>query len=554
MSFEDWQAQNKQIKVGGFESWQAENEVLGIDLPTGGTLQEFGKGAVDSFLQGGRAAINVAADLSPVGFGLKKLAPEIHEAIYRKPVEKIEAAREPFEMTHQGTAAQAGRILGEAVGYMGQALAGGYVAGPMGAAMVGFNIEGQQAYDSAIEGGATEQEAQTERLIVGSINAAIEALQINKVMKFGKTGKHSVKAFINAARSKAYKEMARLGKDFGSDILKHSIMEGLEELAQEGVSMTVPAVLRDDYPVTPDGSPDIWAIGERLGQAAVGGAFAGSVLGAGTSVVLADPMRPSRAKIEAVAKKINESDLSDRAKARMVGELQKLMPIEETIKKADILFHGSPLKGLTKIKPSSGDYGFGVYLGDKTTAEQYSYGRKNIAAYVLGDTEISPTKGVVYEIENPMKKPLIIKNEQQYEQLLDQHGDDNKGIGKWAKSKGYDGIINNYSNEHIVFTNKSIPIKSKSLLQIPESTRKVLDIADRVAGVLRENLQARRGEFKEYVKEGRSKSFKKQVKILNDLQAEEANPIITKQAAQGIAKGELRKDFPDIADNFTRED
>ncbi len=421
MSFEDWQKQNEQMNVGGFEAWKTENESTGISLPTGGGIEEFAKGVVDTFLQSGKGAVQIASKYSPVGMATKLISPEKHEEFYGGISEKIESAREPFEMTHQGTTAQAGRILGNAVGYMGQALAGGIVVGPIGAAMVGFNIEGQQAYDDAVASGATELEAETERLIVGSINAAIEALQIGRLMKFQRAGKHSVKAFINQARNKAFKEMARTGKQFGADILRHSIEEGLEEFAQEGVSMAVPAMLRDDYPVKPDGSPDWLAVGERLGAAAVGGAFAGGVLGAGGAVTLADPMRPGKKKIEDVAKRINESDISDISKARMIKELEKLAP-------------------------------------------------------------------------------------------------------------------------------------ERTQLEIPESTRKVLDIADRVGTVLKENLQSKRPEFAEHIKKGRAKSFAKEAKLLAEEKAKGTDPLVIDKMAQGVAKGELQKDFSDVADNFTQEE
>jgi hypothetical protein len=397
-------------------------------LPTGGGLKEFGKGVIDSYLLGGKGAVGTAEFVTKamrkiptwdwVYSGIEALTGKEFEEEQKEVMGKIEAAREPFQMTHQGVSAQAGRILGNAVGYMSLALAGGYTAGPVGAAMVGFSIEGQDAYDKAVAAGATEEQAQTERLIVGSINAGIEAFQIGRLMKFHKTGKHSVKAFVQAARAKAYRKMGEIGKGFGADILRHSIEEGLEEFAQEGVSMAVPAALRGDYPMKPDGSPDWLAVGERLGAAGVGGAFAGGVLGAGGAVVAGDIMRPGGKRIEEIAGKIRESDISDNAKARMIGELEKLLPEE-------------------------------------------------------------------------------------------------------------------------------------GQLEIPESTRRVLALADDMAVTLKE-MQKERPELQEYVKEGRAKSFGKQAKILAEMQADD--PLIVKQIAQGVAKGELRKDYPDVVEKFSQED
>ena len=276
-------------------------ETIPIDAPKGGGFAEFGKGLVDAYLLGGKGALGTI-QAAAGGLPTEKEMYELYG--FDKPTERplgetkarpfveaqrrIEAAREPFAMTHTGVTAKAGRILGNAIGYMSQAMAGGYVAGPVGAAMVGFNIEGQSAYDDAIKTGATEEQAQIERLIVGSINAGIEALQISRLMKFHQAGKHSLRSFIQLAKQRAYKRMLQTGKTFGADILRHSIEEGLEEFAQEGVSVTVPALFRGEYPKKEDGTIDMWALGERLGGAAVGGAFAGGVLGTAGQVQLGD--------------------------------------------------------------------------------------------------------------------------------------------------------------------------------------------------------------------------------------------------------------------------
>ena len=291
MSFNEWKSEN----MTGFETWKAENKQVKTG---GGGLAEFGKGVVDAYLLGAKGAIGTAETLATIppahadvmmgglgiGWGPEGEKRQQPIKVLREAQAKIESARGRFEMTHAGVSAKAGRILGNAVGYMSQAMAGGYTAGPIGAAMVGFNIEGQSAYDDAIKSGATETQAQNERLIVGSINAGIEALQIGRLMKFQQAGKHSIKNFIRLAKQRAYKRMAATGKQFGADILRHSIEEGLEEFAQEGVSVSIPALFRDEYPKKEDGTVDLWALGERLGAAFVGGTFAGGVLGAAGQV------------------------------------------------------------------------------------------------------------------------------------------------------------------------------------------------------------------------------------------------------------------------------
>lgn len=260
---------------------------------SGGGFAEFGKGIISSTLGVAKAFVGVAADIAKapaayVSFLAPDLLPPEQAEKFVEPLKtvkrRIQIAQKPFKKTHIGTAAWAGRVLGEAVPYMATALAGGLLVGPVGAAMVGFSVEGDQAYDDAIRTGATETQAQTERAIVGSINAAIEAVQIGRIMKFSASGRHSVKGLIALAKKKAYKKMAKEGVQFSGKILKHSIEEGLEEFLQEGVSLSTPALLRGEYPRKPDGSPDLMAIGERLAGAALGGAFAGGILGGAGSI------------------------------------------------------------------------------------------------------------------------------------------------------------------------------------------------------------------------------------------------------------------------------
>ena len=148
-----------------------------------------------------------------------------------------------------------------------------------------------------------------------------------------------------------------------------------------------------------------------------------------------------------------------------------------------ILYHGSPVAGLTEVKPSRGDYGYGVYLASEDVARKhYAPGRKKVAAYVLGDTAQKPSAGNVYVVEPDIENPLIVANQQQYEQLLDEHGDSDKGIGTWAKEQGYDAILNHHTGEHIVFTDTPIPVAEPT--QSPGDTEIVEPGAEKqVAGV-----------------------------------------------------------------------
>jgi hypothetical protein len=284
---------------------------------------EFGRGLVRGFFNVGGGLVGTAEWLIP---GKQESLIEAKR--------KVESAKADFSQEYGDWAGWAGRVMGEALPYMGAALVGGYagagvgagvagagtggltgaaaaatgaatakVAGAgalLGAASVGFAVEGQNAYDEAIATGATENEANAERLIVGTINAAIEAAQISSVMKFHKTGAGSLRSFIRNVRNRAWDLVEGDAKQFSGQVLKHALEEGLEEAAQEGVSIAIPAAMRGQVPRKPNGMVDWSQILNRIGASAAGGALAGGVLGAGGALVGASPEigRPSNKEID----------------------------------------------------------------------------------------------------------------------------------------------------------------------------------------------------------------------------------------------------------------
>jgi len=312
-----------------------------LNVPTAPTLDErggiesftdeFGKGIVRGFLNVGSGLVGTT----------EFLIPGKQESLL-KAKKRIQEQATEFAPEIGNWEAWAGRVLGEALPYMGTAMVAGYagagiaggVAGAgtagltgqaaalgagvsakatgvgliLGAASIGFAVEGQNAYDDAIKGGASENEANAERLIIGTINAAIEAAQITKLVKFHKTGKGTLKSFIRNVRNGAWDLVGGDAKKFTGDVLRHALEEGLEEAAQEGVSISIPGFLRNDIRRKPDGSLDWNYILNRTGEAFVGGAFAGGVLGAGGALIGASPEigRPSDTEIDSAIKKIKE--------------------------------------------------------------------------------------------------------------------------------------------------------------------------------------------------------------------------------------------------------
>jgi hypothetical protein len=304
----------------------AQDASLGISQE-GGVIESFGgelgRGLVRGFFNVGGGLVGTAEYLIP---GKQESLIEAKR--------NIESAKADYSQEYGNWAGWAGRILGEAFPYMGAALVGGYagaavggaaagvgtagLTGPAaaaagagiakgafagglaGAASIGFAVEGQNAYDEAIATGASEDEANAERLIVGTINAAIEAAQISSIMKFHRTGAGSLRSFIRNVRGRAWDLVGGDAKQFGGQVLKHAIEEGLEEAFQEGVSIGVPAALRGQVPRKANGMVDWSQILNRVGSSAAAGALAGGVLGAGGALVGAAPEigRPSNKEID----------------------------------------------------------------------------------------------------------------------------------------------------------------------------------------------------------------------------------------------------------------
>ena len=249
---------------------------------------EFGQGVIRGFLNVGAGVVGTAEYLVPG-----------QQESWLEAKERIQARADEYDDSYGNWSGKAGRILGEALPYMGTAMVAGMagagiaafaggsaaIGAGLGAASVGFSVEGQAAYDDAIDTGATEDEANKERFIVGTINAAIEAAQITRLLKFHKTGKLSLKSFIKNVRAREWDLVGGDASKITGQVLRMSLEEGIEEAAQEGVSISVPGMLRGEYPRKSDGSTDWGQIMDRVGAAGLGGAFAGAVLGGGGALI-----------------------------------------------------------------------------------------------------------------------------------------------------------------------------------------------------------------------------------------------------------------------------
>lgn len=167
--------------------------------------------------------------------------------------------------------------VGQAAPYMAAAVGATMMTGtPLAAFGVGYSVEGDNAYRTAIELGAPEDEAQLRRFLVGTINGAIEQMQVSRVMSFAKTGRGSAKGILKTASDRALKKALKQAGKLTYEAAKHSAAEALEEVLQETTQIASEAKY----------NPKVWdQATQRIGMAGLGGGVVGLLLGGGGRVM-----------------------------------------------------------------------------------------------------------------------------------------------------------------------------------------------------------------------------------------------------------------------------
>ncbi len=170
------------------------------------------------------------------------------------------------------------QVIGSVIPYVAAGTTLSIITGsPYAAFFVGYSVEGDEIYRNTKRQGKSEEEAQMLRFIGGSINGAIETMQISGIIKFAKTGKGSFRAIAAAARNLAWTEFKAAGKDLTYSLAEHILREALEETLQEAVTTT--AAIYTGEELTGE------EIAKRLGMAAAGGAFMGLAFGGGGKIL-----------------------------------------------------------------------------------------------------------------------------------------------------------------------------------------------------------------------------------------------------------------------------
>jgi len=162
------------------------------------------------------------------------------------------------------------RVTGETLPFMAATLAAGAVGGPIAAFAVAAATEGDNAYQQARIQGATQDQADTERLIVGTINGALELLQVNGLLKVGKKAGPALKRLVGAASGRAWGKLAQAGGQVVAEDLANAVNEGLQESVQEAVGIGAAKIHGHKI--------ELKDLGQVLG-AGLGGFTAGAILG-----------------------------------------------------------------------------------------------------------------------------------------------------------------------------------------------------------------------------------------------------------------------------------
>jgi hypothetical protein len=244
----------KQFK--GFRSETADALARGLINTTAGGLDALERAAQSSAFEPGLFS-NVAEILREIGKDA-----DIQAAVLPKNAGKLKKA-----------GAFVANAVGETLPFMAASVGSTVLTGtPMAAFATSFTVEGENARQEALAAGASEEEADNEAFIVGTINGALESLQVDEVLRFSGVGKASKEAFIEAVKKKSLAKLAKAGKELTLAAAKTAVTEGIQEGLQETTSLLVPGLSGRELP-----SPE--EAFKRIGQAALGGAVVGPILG-----------------------------------------------------------------------------------------------------------------------------------------------------------------------------------------------------------------------------------------------------------------------------------
>ncbi len=329
--------------------------------------KELFKGIPSFFLRAGGGVLGVAEMVIP-GNPLEQA------------IENIESFRERKFPMSRGGWAWTGRVIGEAIPFLAMSIASyGATGSALGPFLTAFTVEGGGAYNEAKSRGVSEWKAKTEGTLIGTINGALEMWGVSKLIKFSSAGKGSMKQLVKSVKNKLWKQSGKELKNISGNMLKSAVVEGLEEMSQEGVSLAVPAAVSKNFPKNPDGSVNFNAIITQIGMAGLGGAVAGGFITGGRSMIAGAPVAamPTQTEIANYKEKIQNSKFSFKEKEAILNDLDRLGETEPLAIPDDVVnvYRG---KETGKIYPETPD-------GGQTKMEQTPDGGTKIIATDTGE-------------------------------------------------------------------------------------------------------------------------------------------------------------------------
>lgn len=168
------------------------------------------------------------------------------------------------------------RVAGSVVPFVGLSLTAGLTGGPIAAFGVSATVEGDDLYRQALADGATEDQANLTRFVGGSIIGMLEVLELNKLVRLGKTvGRETISEFVQAATHRSMQKMLAAGGKLTRAQAQTAVYEGFIETLQgwagEGTAIVVYGKDFDPAGLLESGAMDF--AGGTVGSLMMGPAF-----------------------------------------------------------------------------------------------------------------------------------------------------------------------------------------------------------------------------------------------------------------------------------------
>lgn len=218
-----------------------------------------------------------------------------------------------------GVPAFVAQVAGNVVPYVGLTLAGGLVAGPIGAFGSAALIEGNGGYREALADGESEEVAMVNGAIRGSAVGLLEMLQLGEMVKFGRGATAAVqKTFSRKVADSTAKKIAKSAVVIGSKQVKTALEESFVEVLQEWAGDGTAFLVYGKKPQDMAYRTSMSAAGGFVGALLMGPAFI--VINGQTPQTKTEPGRQTPYEGEAGADRVPVQSMDEFAEKMRAGE------------------------------------------------------------------------------------------------------------------------------------------------------------------------------------------------------------------------------------------